>query len=333
MTPRYPTSFPLARRDVLHRDVLHRDEELPSRDCNFRDLGGHTTTTDCLVRPGLVYRSAALDDLSRQEFAQLGVKTVVDLRAPHEYPSTNPSWTGSHRAPTVVRLPMWGDGEFHVPMADRLLGLDRPSDVELSADPERVAMASASLATTREEFLTAYADAKVAAYLSLVRHHAEGFASLLTTLARPEHLPAVFHCAAGKDRTGIAAMLLLSVLGVPDEAVIRDYERSRQHVSARYLDRYQARLDALGVGREEFAFLHGAYVPAIQSARREAEAMAGTVEDYLLGPGSLDPEVLPELRAVFLVCPHDVPTHGRSDALTAVVHQSSSPDPQGVLAQ
>lgn len=328
MTPRYPTSFPLARRDVLHQD-----EVLPSRDCNFRDLGGHVTTTDCLVRPGLVYRSAALDDLSPQEFAQLGVKSVIDLRAPHEYSSGSASWSDNHAAPTMVRLPMWGDGEFQAPMADRLLGLDQPSDDACTGDPESAAIASASLATTREEFVTGYAEAKVAAYISLVRHHAEDFASLLATLACPEHLPAVFHCAAGKDRTGIAAMLLLTVLGVPEEAVIRDYECSRQHVSGRYLDRYQARLDALGVGREEFAFVHGAYVPAIESARQEAEAMAGTVEDYLIGPGKLKPEVLPELRALLLVCPHESSRHGHGDALAAVVHQSASPEPQGVPEQ
>lgn len=328
MTPRFPTSFPPSRRETTSRN----DSVAPPRECNFRDLGGHLTTADCLVRPGLVYRSAALDDLSPREFAHLGVETVLDLRAPHEYPSASASWTGGHRVPTVVRLPMWGDGEYQAPMADRLLGLDQPSDAEdaeRTGDPESAAIASASLATTREEFLTAYAEAKVAAYISLVRHHAEDFASLFATLARPEHLPAVFHCAAGKDRTGIAAMLLLTVLGVPDEAVIRDYECSRAHVSGRYLDRYQARLDALGVGREEFAFLHGAYVPAIERARQEAEAMAGTVEDYLIGPGKLKPEVLPELRALLLVCPHESSRQGHGDALAAVVHQSASIEPQG----
>src|SRR5256885_7649896 len=43
--------------------------------------------------------------------------------------------------------------------------------------------------------------------------------------------PLLFHCAAGKDRTGLTAAILLGLLGVPDDVILDDYERSEEHTS------------------------------------------------------------------------------------------------------
>jgi protein-tyrosine phosphatase len=53
-------------------------------------------------------------------------------------------------------------------------------------------------------------------------------AEALRVLARPEALPAVFHCTAGKDRTGVLAALVLGQLGVPDDAIAADYAFTEQ---------------------------------------------------------------------------------------------------------
>jgi protein-tyrosine phosphatase len=53
----------------------------------------------------------------------------------------------------------------------------------------------------------------------------------LRLLADADTYPAVFHCAAGKDRTGILAALVLSLVGVADEVIAEDYALSREGVA------------------------------------------------------------------------------------------------------
>ncbi len=61
------------------------------------------------------------------------------------------------------------------------------------------------------------------AYLSMLDEGEERLAEAVVMLSRPGALPAVFHCAAGKDRTGMLAMMLLGCLGVVDEYIVADY--------------------------------------------------------------------------------------------------------------
>ncbi|MEY4338884.1 MAG: hypothetical protein RLZ14_734, partial [Actinomycetota bacterium] len=61
------------------------------------------------------------------------------------------------------------------------------------------------------------------AYLAILEEGEERLAEALVLLSQPGALPAVFHCAAGKDRTGLLAMMVLGCLGVPDEYIVADY--------------------------------------------------------------------------------------------------------------
>ena len=69
------------------------------------------------------------------------------------------------------------------------------------------------------EFLTDH-------YRDYPRRCAPGFRTLFATLSDGTHRPLVFHCTAGKDRTGFASALLLTLLGVPWDDVMEDYLRT-----------------------------------------------------------------------------------------------------------
>ena len=56
----------------------------------------------------------------------------------------------------------------------------------------------------------------------------EEIRSALEVLAGPDALPAVFHCTAGKDRTGLLSAILLTLLGVPEDTVVADYALSQE---------------------------------------------------------------------------------------------------------
>ena len=80
-------------------------------------------------------------------------------------------------------------------------------------------------------------------YLKMLERGGPALVELFGLLASEEHHPLVFHCSAGKDRTGIAAALLLGVLGVDDATIVADYALSQANME-RALAKIQARPDA-----------------------------------------------------------------------------------------
>lgn len=162
--------------------------------CNLRDLGGLSTLDGRRLRPGLVYRS---DDLApadprrvRSLVTTLDVGTVLDLRSEVELAELGRG--ALEREPVEVH---------HLPLSLTAASAGRGEDPD-------------SLPTTPEQLASFYADGIEAAAPTLVRG--------LVLLARTSR-PALFHCVAGKDRTGVLAALLLSALGVDREAIVADY--------------------------------------------------------------------------------------------------------------
>lgn len=246
----------------------------PEGSFNFRDVGGDRTGDGWEVRRGLIFRSGALDGLTGAGWARLaalGVRTVVDLRAHDE---TRGARAAADGVP-VVRVPMWEEGAAGSTLLDRVLP---------------------PIGTGPVQVVAAYTEAKVRSYVGMVTAHARGFGAVVRVLAAGETLPAVVHCAAGKDRTGLAVALVLRAVGVPEEAVIADYTRSRDGVSPTRLGRYQTRLAALGVAVTDFAPVYAAYPPALRAALAAVDAGWGSVAGYLTGPGAVSPEALAELR-------------------------------------
>jgi protein-tyrosine phosphatase len=166
---------------------------------NFRDLGGYRTADGRVVRRSTVFRSAHLGTLTDEDRAALrglGVRTIVDLRGvseaaetPHLIDGVDCRVVGAHIEPQL------GD-KIRVAVADG------------SATPHLMM-----------QYLTDH-------YRDYPRRCAPGFRTLFATLSDGTHRPLVFHCTAGKDRTGFASALLLTLLGVPWDAVMDDYLRT-----------------------------------------------------------------------------------------------------------
>lgn len=157
---------------------------------NFRDLGGHRGRDGRTVRHGRLYRSgtlSALCDADREMFAALGIRTVLDLRRPHEVERDGrcPEWTGAAWRHIHPEHPEWD-----------------PAVYDESGGPVR--------------FL---ADR----YRELAEHGAAGLARALGVIADAGAGPTVVHCVAGKDRTGVVCALALSLAGVSDDDIAADY--------------------------------------------------------------------------------------------------------------
>lgn len=169
---------------------------------NFRDLGGYKTDDGRTVRWGQVYRSGQLTRLSDPDVSklkELKIRTVIDLRSMDEVERT-----GKDQLPEGAR------------------GINFPIDIT-------------SVLREDKPKSTAFADSDdfmLKATRSMVVNRTGTFSALIHELADPESRPLVFHCTAGKDRTGVGAAILLTLLGVPWETVRSDYLLSNDYRKA-----------------------------------------------------------------------------------------------------
>ena len=256
---------------------------------NFRDLGGYQTTDGREVKWGELFRSGELPRLSDADVDRLdtlGVRTVVNFLTPAEIEQR-----GEDRLPDDVReiaAPIAGAGDD---LALLVLEARKTGDFsgippELNADIHRI----------------------------LITEAVEEYAMLLRTAADPANRPLVFHCSHGVHRTGTAAVILLSVLGVPWETVREDYLLSNEY-RAEEIDRRLAELRNLaaenqGVPPESvdttnmkaFYRLQGAYIDA---SLEEAVRQHGSVEAYVREGLGLTEAEIEALRDQLLVSPRD----------------------------
>ncbi|WP_374649521.1 tyrosine-protein phosphatase [Rhizorhabdus sp.] len=174
---------------------------------NFRDLGGYQTEDGRRVKPGLLFRSDQLDRLTDADLATmegLRLAYVVDLR------------TESERAREPDRLPR---GARHI-----ILDVSADADGSLGGDMRK---AQAAIAAGRGVELLEAANRD---FVSLPSAQA-AYRALFALVADPATGPLVYHCTAGKDRTGWASAVLLSILGVPRERIFYDYLASNTYLA------------------------------------------------------------------------------------------------------
>jgi len=109
-------------------------------------------------------------------------------------------------------------------------------------------------------------------YRGFVRHNTARFAEFFGHLLASGE-PTVFHCTAGKDRTGFAAALLLKAVGVPDEDVMRDYLLTNDRLQLPEASR-------MGLPREAMEVLWRVQPGFLQAAFAEVDAAHGSLEGY-----------------------------------------------------
>lgn len=165
---------------------------------NFRDAGGYRTADGHWVKMGEIYRSDALDKLTTADLAKLrrlSVRTVFDLRMESE------------RAAGPDRVPA---GATHV-VADVLAG--SPTFTAMPTTPEE----GVAMMVEGEKFMVSGDTAKTA------------YRTVFGGIQDDRSRAVVFHCTAGKDRTGWANAALLTALGVPRATVMADYLASNDY--------------------------------------------------------------------------------------------------------
>ena len=230
---------------------------------NFRDLGGYLVAGGgSKTRWRTLFRADGLGELTEGDFEvmrSLDIRTVVDLRAPHELER--------ERFDTVAHPVAF----HHVPF------------IETLPDPEEF--------DRRPELLEAQ-------YLEMLDNSGQQIRTALEVLAAPGAMPAVFHCTAGKDRTGLLSAIVLSLLGVDEETVVADYALSGEamgRLREKIVRKYPESQTLLNNLDEVFS----AHPTKMQNLLAYLRRHYGSVEEYASGIRA-GPEVVAALRASLL---------------------------------
>ncbi len=242
---------------------------------NFRDIGGYVTADGQRVASGKVFRSANLARLTDEDhdlIAALNIRVIFDLRDNRER-KRRPS-----RHAKNARYEVW-ERDHTGSTADLIAALSA---------------AGATAETSHQKM--------VDIYKHLAYEQAESYTELFRRIAKGD-LPLLFHCAAGKDRTGVAAALLLDVLGVPRETVVQDYlltEHFFEHNIAIVMTDFDSH--ALnGVEQAIWAPMMHAERDYIETMFATIEAKHGSVKGFLHEAIGLSDAELDAVRGALLV--------------------------------
>ncbi len=200
-----------ARGAIAQEVNVLRERRLPfSRVKNFRDLGGYHTSDGRSVRWGALYRSDALHKLTDTDLRYLSalcLDRVIDFRANYEK-EREPD-----RLPEELKCRL-----VEIPILDSSTELFQNSRQEFARILKTVD-ASKCMINTNVELATRFAPE---------------MRQLLDILFSSKGQPVLFHCAAGKDRTGFAAALLLRLLGASQDVAMQDYLLTNQYFFSSY---------------------------------------------------------------------------------------------------
>lgn len=252
---------------------------------NFRDIGGYPTDDGRFVRWGQVYRTGALSTLTPGDWQKLdgmGFQLVCDLRSAEEV------------ADAPDNISSAGIRYYHLPLKAELETWNRMRTIMFS--PSRVP----------EMLIDSYTQI-------MIDQNPQVFGRVLRYLADTANRPAIIHCTAGKDRTGVTIALLLSLLGVPDDIIAADYTLSNRyflHFHA-FAQQALAPLRWLQVTADDVYPLLVANAETIKVTLNYVRSRYGTVENYLRDYAGVDEITQSELRDMLLT---DSPLNPSSDS-------------------
>ena len=257
---------------------------------NARELGGYNTTDGKTVREGVLLRTAVLTDVSREELdvliGQYNLAAIIDLRASYEL--------AEEPEPVVD-----GVAQYNFRIMDEQLMAARAASIsdllkDPNADPVKRMLAILESGLISDQMYVEFLQGETGK---------EGFRDFFRVLLEmPEGSAVLWHCTNGKDRTGVAAMLLLGVLNVDEETIMADYmltnvffeaeiSAMRQKLGAYIQD--EDMLDELMVtGR-------GVYAPYMQNAIDYIKANYGDIPGYVKAELGLTDADIAKLQSLY----------------------------------
>ncbi len=246
---------------------------------NFRELGGYKNKDGKTVKHGAFYRTGMLNALCTKEdfekFNSFGIKTIIDFRSESEI-KQNPD-------------PVFENATHHIQSA-----LFDKDGKEMNFDLQEIFGRGKQ---GIEDML-----ASVHGSYTTIAFNNPGY-KLLFKCIKNDELPLLFHCTAGKDRTGVAAALILRALNVDDEIIMQDYMLTniyRDNTRADFIKKVGAIIKDIDLEKTAQAVL-GVEEKALRATLKSIDEKYADFSDYLAKECDFSIEDQAEMRRRYLV--------------------------------
>ena len=242
---------------------------------NVRDLGGMKTIDGKTIRSGLLFRSGHLSDLSENDVNKLSsmVRGIIDLRSEGE----------AAEKPDMV-IP--GVESIHIPIIDSFTaGITREEESDQQIFQRFLLSPDAAKTYMCEMYRDFSSDSAVSQYRRFLHYLVEC-------------APVLWHCTAGKDRAGIASVIIEEALGVAREEIIKDYLRTNEYIEKDILFltefvKKQAGIES-GLADEALRYLFGAEEDYIMTFYNTVDEKYGNIESFIREGIGVDTSLLRE---------------------------------------
>lgn len=244
------------------------------RTMNFRELGGLPLSDGRTVKRGLFYRCGALADLDEEELAyvrSLGIRHVFDFRSSFEAEMASDPDIGA---------------EYH-----NINALVFESGQQVNFSPEGMESIVRKAASGDGMLQNMYGN------LPFCNAYKVMFRALVK-----EETPILFHCSAGKDRTGIAAVLILLLLGADEETALDDYMLTnayRQELIDLFMERFASVIGGDEDRRRQLVAFEGVNRSSAEYSLDVIKQKYGTYEAYFLAEHGIDETIRHHLVDIY----------------------------------
>ncbi|MEH6923652.1 tyrosine-protein phosphatase [Bacillus altitudinis] len=256
-----------------------------SKLANFREVGGLQTTGQMVIKQGMIYRSADLSRLTKQDiltFSTLGIQTICDLRTSSERKSHPPKIMEHDK---IVHIPMQPD----------------------SMMPSKWTMFRMLIAEGKSlSFTPIMKDV----YQSMLYERKKEIQQLFTLLSDEKNYPLMLHCTSGKDRTGFLSALIQLAAGVPVHTVLSEYMRSNEGVKmlVKRQERFVRMMSLYRVSKEQIQPLLGVQQDYLEDVLNEMMDTYGSAERYLLEACDIPKAQLLKMKNILLTPSAGIPS-------------------------
>lgn len=270
-----PAQLPAAERPA-HRLVNFEGID------NFRDLGGYQTEDGHRVKWGALYRSATFAEASRgdqQVLVAMGLDSLIDFRSQAEK-EEEPNQLPEQVPFDIVEIPTLDGGDNSV--SEEIMARIESGDFA-GFDPD------AFMITANRQFAKTFAPQ---------------YREFMQVVVNAAGAPVVWHCSAGKDRTGFAAAIVLRTLGVPMKEILQDYMLSKEYsLAAREKELTMLRLFKGDEVADKLTVLLGVEESWLEAAFEEVDQSWGNFDNYLSQGLGLTQADIQQLRDTLLESP------------------------------
>lgn len=258
-------------KDTLYLSEREIDME---KAVNFRDLGGMPTVDGKHTKWGMMFRSGELAELTEEDLnymSELGIQTIADLRSDQEIEEKPDVYPNGVR---WVHLPIGNMGNTNTQDAFKQLKEADPETFDGDALMEEVSV----------EFI----------------HSTENYKKLFDILLSGKETPVLFHCTAGKDRTGYTAAIILATLGVDRKTIVQDYELSNYFRHDANEEMVEKAAKFYGLDQRILRPIMGVKAPWLEKGFEKIDKEYGSFQNYLEQGIGIDSVDQMRLRKKFL---------------------------------